>query len=65
MAKSIELPPPGPDDPIFKEGLTILTPRLARGLMPSAPIKVHPLQVVAMQRRLAGSKFERPKKQEE
>ena len=31
MGKGTRLPPPGPDDPIYKEGFTVYTPRSARG----------------------------------
>ncbi len=36
MGKGIWESPAGPDDPIYKEGLTIFTPRSARGSTPSA-----------------------------
>ena len=31
MAKCIQEPPPKRDDPIFREGFTVFTPRSARG----------------------------------
>ncbi len=35
MGKVIWESPAGPDDPIYKEGLTVFTPRSARGSTPS------------------------------
>ena len=37
MGKVIWESPAGPDDPIYKEGLTVFTPRSARGSTPSTP----------------------------
>ena len=37
MAKVILHPSAEPDDPIYKSGLTVFTPRLARASTPSTP----------------------------
>ena len=39
MGKTIWESPAGPDDPIYKEKLTIYTPRSARGSTPKTPDK--------------------------